>query len=200
MSHAWHAQQIPAPIPLLHAIQAVPEHSVTSCPPGKLFSLSGVLIPAGNSHWSSSGMSGCWQDHSIAPDQVLWVLSASGCVDPECNPEFVLQLWVSPWKSVGFISTSVSQPVKYLQIFPARPTSHTLHTLSFSCFQLLLLSPKSSGICLPDGRDVSGAKSIPKSPRVPKTARKVPLPAVPTLLTRGLLLVVGFGDQIHLLG
>lgn len=30
VSHAWHAQQIPAPIPLLHAIQAVPEHSVRS--------------------------------------------------------------------------------------------------------------------------------------------------------------------------
>lgn len=57
-------------------------------PPGNLFSLSGALVSAGNSHLSSSGTSGCWQDHSIAPDQVL--LSASGCVGPKCNPVFVL--------------------------------------------------------------------------------------------------------------
>lgn len=60
--------------------------------------------------------------------------------------------------SVSVSNYSISQPMEYLQSFPAHPSSHTHIFLSFSCFQLLLLSPKSTGIHLPDERDVSGAK------------------------------------------
>lgn len=72
---AWDSR-LQFPFPLLCATQAVTEHSVISCPPRYLFSLLRVLLPAGNSHLSSSVgtnegacRSECWQDHNITQDQ-----------------------------------------------------------------------------------------------------------------------------------